>query len=262
MAIMVLNDRDSYGHLNRYRSFGDAGINYISKPSWWSNCVFLSHFDGSDGATTATDDSDSAHTITFDGDAELDTAQKKFGTASLLCTGSTPDAKTGLSSDLNLYGVDFTIDFWFYLPSQSMNDGLYGIFMLQQATLSDADGIICWNDNQRLTIRVNGTNVISLDDGGGGGAWNPSAGWHHFEYSREISTNTHRFFLDGVSQQSNVNTADIDNANHALHIGYGYPSYYWFTNANGDGQIDEVRVLKGLVAHTANFTPPTEAYYS
>jgi len=48
----------------------------------------LLHFDGTDGATTTTDDGPDERTITLAGDAELDTAQKKFGTASLLLDGN------------------------------------------------------------------------------------------------------------------------------------------------------------------------------
>jgi hypothetical protein len=45
-------------------------------------------FDGADAATTTTDSSVYAWTVTLSGGAELDTAQKYSGTASLLCNGS------------------------------------------------------------------------------------------------------------------------------------------------------------------------------
>jgi hypothetical protein len=58
----------------------------------FADVVFLCHWNGSDADTTATDQSGSAHTITFNGSAELDTAQKKFGTASLMLPNDTTDS--------------------------------------------------------------------------------------------------------------------------------------------------------------------------
>ena len=63
-----------------YEGTPSAGFN--------ANLKLLLHFDGSDGATTTTDSSNNERTITLAGDAQLDTAQKKFGTASLLLDGN------------------------------------------------------------------------------------------------------------------------------------------------------------------------------
>ena len=49
--------------------------------------VLLIDFDGADAATAATDASRFNHTLTFNGGAELDTAIKTYGTASLLLDG-------------------------------------------------------------------------------------------------------------------------------------------------------------------------------
>lgn len=56
-------------------------------PPFFGDVVFLSSFDGVDGATTATDDSLYGHAITFFDNAQIDTAQSKFGGASLLVNG-------------------------------------------------------------------------------------------------------------------------------------------------------------------------------
>ena len=60
------------------QSSGETSFNKVS---------LLLPFDGSDTATSTSDESDNSHTITFGGTAQLDTAQKKFGTASLLLDG-------------------------------------------------------------------------------------------------------------------------------------------------------------------------------
>ena len=71
----------------------------------------LLHMNGTDGSTTFTDDGETGHTVTANGDAEIDTAQKQFGTASGLFSG------TGYLSILDHadfdFGADnFTIDFY------------------------------------------------------------------------------------------------------------------------------------------------------
>ena len=65
----------------------------------------LLNFDGTDGATTTTDASPSAHTVSFEGNAQLDTAAKQFGTSSLLLDG-TNDA-VNIAAD---NGFDFSDD--------------------------------------------------------------------------------------------------------------------------------------------------------
>ena len=51
----------------------------------WSNVVFLSHFDGTDGATSFVDQK--GHTFTVLGSSALSTSRSKFGTASLKGAG-------------------------------------------------------------------------------------------------------------------------------------------------------------------------------
>lgn len=73
----------------------------------------LLHLNGTDGATATTDTSNSAHTINFAGTAQLDTAQKKFGTASLLLDGDSDDINIADSVDWDLLASstdDWTVD--------------------------------------------------------------------------------------------------------------------------------------------------------
>jgi hypothetical protein len=65
---------------------------------------------GTNGATSTVDEAGS-HTITFNGNAQLSTGQKKFGTASLLLDGSGDYLDVSQDSKFNLTG-DFTIECW------------------------------------------------------------------------------------------------------------------------------------------------------
>jgi len=78
-----------------------------------SDTLLLLHADGSDASTTITDSSSNAYTMSAVGNAQLDTAQKKFGTASILFDG-TGDYVTNGSTDWDprFAANDFTIEMW------------------------------------------------------------------------------------------------------------------------------------------------------
>lgn len=65
---------------------GGGGLR-LTEPAF-STVKLLLPFDGSDASTTITDGSTTGHTVTARGNAQLDTAQKVFGTASLLLDGT------------------------------------------------------------------------------------------------------------------------------------------------------------------------------
>lgn len=60
---------------------------YTGSHSPWLDLKLLLNFEGADGATTMIDDSPRGHSVTFAGDAQLDTAEQKFGSASGLVDG-------------------------------------------------------------------------------------------------------------------------------------------------------------------------------
>ena len=55
---------------------------------YFSKVAALLPFDGTNGATSTTDSSNSNHTVTFGGGAEISTAQSKFGGSSLSLDGN------------------------------------------------------------------------------------------------------------------------------------------------------------------------------
>ena len=82
---------------------------------YWDNVTLLLSFDGNNVDTSTTDKSLAATPITFYGDAQLSTAQAKFGTTSLFVDGSgdyirADDAFNTLTSVTD----SVTIEFWIY----------------------------------------------------------------------------------------------------------------------------------------------------
>jgi len=74
----------------------------------------LLHFDGEDEATSTVDSSSAGHTHeAFAGNAQLDTAQKKFGASSLLLDGTLDSISFSDHADWYFGTGDFTVDGWF-----------------------------------------------------------------------------------------------------------------------------------------------------
>ena len=84
--------------------------------------VLWNAWDGADEATNSDDQSQSAHTETFVANAQLDTAQKKFGTASLLLDGTLDSVTYPNSSDFDGFSATnniYTWSTWVYITDIS-----------------------------------------------------------------------------------------------------------------------------------------------
>jgi hypothetical protein len=92
-------------------SYDSAGDSY--SPAGQPGIKLLLTLDGADAAVATTDLSASAHVVTFNGNAQLDTAIKKFGTASLLLDGTGDYLSIPDSPDFDIVAdntSDYTID--------------------------------------------------------------------------------------------------------------------------------------------------------
>ena len=77
----------------------------------------LLHCNGTDGSTSFLDDSGNSRTVTAIGSAQVDTAESKFGGASVLCSTKNDYLSVTDFLDLDLGSDDFTFDFWVKLNS-------------------------------------------------------------------------------------------------------------------------------------------------
>ena len=135
-----------------------------------SETKLLLHCDGSDESTTITDSSPTtAHTMTAVGNAKLDTAIKKFGTASLQLDGTGDWVTAPDDADFVLSGGTWTWEGWVYLNNLSADHGLFS-----QAKSGGTE------DYTRMFIDTNGaahlqicaptaaTGTVTLNSGGAG----------------------------------------------------------------------------------------------
>ena len=80
----------------------------------FGNVSLLLHGDGTNGSTTIVDSSSSTKAVTAFGDAQISTAQSKFGGASIAFDGN-GDYLTIPPSAKFEFGTDpFTVEFWIY----------------------------------------------------------------------------------------------------------------------------------------------------
>jgi len=217
----------------------------------FANVVLLCHFDGTDGSTTITDNGPSPKTLTANADAQIDTAQSKFGGASALFDGTGDYISTPDSADFNFGSGAFTVECWVRFSSLTGTQSICGqvgsagtndtvSFVLQKDSSNKIVGFGCQTTTQVATA----TSTSSVTTGV----------WYHIVYTR--SSDTFRLFIDGLIEATVTQATTLNNSTAALGIGR-------LGDFNGqylNGHIDDLRITKGVGRYTANFTPPTAAY--
>jgi hypothetical protein len=148
---------------------------------------------GADGSTTFSDES--SKTWTAYGNAQIDTAQSKFGGASVLFDGNGDYIETNDSEDFNVGAGDFTVDFWFKKNGNGIDQAAFGQSdsALTQTTISVYGYMGIPNNTLEFGVFM-GTTPYYISSS----ATVADTNWHHFAGVR--SGNTLYLFLDGVSQ--------------------------------------------------------------
>ena len=176
--------------------------------------------------------------ITANGNAQLSTTEKKFGTASLLLDGTGDYASITAQDDFGFGSGDFTIEAWVY---KTADTGQETIFDFRTQATDNAVAIGVRNSNKPY-VYVNGnyeidsSTALTLSD------------WNHLSYVRQGTTGT--LYLNGTSVGTWTDNTDYGTTK-PLIIGAGYTGgfTYW------TGNVDEVRIIKGTAEYTGNFTP-------
>jgi len=211
-----------------------------------SNVSLLLHGDGTNGSTTIIDSSPSPKTVTAVGNAQISTAQSKFGGASIAFDG-TGDYLTiaEVSSSFTFATGDFTIEFWLY-PSN-----LSGIVVLvdwRNAAGAQGDRPTIYRDGSNLVFFA-GINLIT------GTSALTNQLFQHIAVTK--GSGSTRLFVNGTQ----VGSTYLDSKNYLSPQG---GAIYAGAVGNGTfgmaGFIDELRITKGVARYTANFTPPTAPF--
>jgi hypothetical protein len=211
-----------------------------------SNMMALLHFNGSDASTTITD-STNRHTWSVAGNAQLDTAQKYFGTASLLLDGTGDYIESADSADWNLGTSDFDINFWVRFNSVTGNYVFFSqaVDVTHYWRLAGSSGT-----SITFTSENGGVDNITLSWTGLSYTTNT---WYNIEFAR--SGANFYLFINGISQGIKTSSNSISDLAAAMVIG-GDTANAQYLN----GWIDEFQFMNGVANNTGNFTPQIAEY--
>lgn len=221
-----------------------AAIWPVTNDLYFADVSLLLHMDGSNGSTTFTDSSSNALTVTANGNAQISTAESKFGGASGYFNG-TSDSLT--FTDPALGTGDFTIEMWLKTNSSVQYAQLVG-----NETAGNTGFTFLINNNSstggQLAVYLNGTLRVSSSSGD----WSDNT-WHHVALTRSGSTVT--LWGDGTSLGTGTSSASFSGAATMVVARNNV-----YTPRNLVGYIDDLRITKGVARYTSTFTPPTAAF--
>jgi hypothetical protein len=237
---------------NRY-AHGDLGpivaaVPMTASDANYSSVSVLYGFESRDASTRPINEADSCILTTVNGNAQIDTAQSKFGSASLLLDGTGDYLTLPNNALFSVSQGDFTVECWVRRNELARLQNI--------ASKRPAAGATEW------TFHVNASNQLAVQ------AFNTStvlalastttlastSAWVHVAFSRQSTT--WRLFIAGVLEASGTESGSPASNTQLLHIGRDPTT----TARDWNGWIDEFRFTSGVARYTATFTPPAAAF--
>jgi len=249
--------------LDQFKITGSTvGDVHFPKVKW------LSPFDGSNGATTTTDSSNSNLSLTLQSSTVISTAQSKFGGSSLYVPNSATQGvyADGAGSTIQLTG-DFTIEWWVYRVQVTLADNMilgpiygmqggtniggYGmVFPYYYSPVSTSEGQIYASSNGSTWDIANGTTL-------GTGSLGTVGQWVHMAMVR--SGTTWSYYVNGTrTYTGTLGSATIATSSGTyIHLGRAWGN----GGTSAEAYYDDFRITQGLARYSgASFTPPTTAH--
>jgi hypothetical protein len=215
---------------------------------FFANVSLLLHGDGANGSTTIIDSSPSPKSVTAVGNAQISTAQSKFGGSSISLPSAGSILTTPRASSL-VPIADWTYECWFWL--QSTTDPQFGqsFFGNWGAVGGDFDirkngntlTLYCYNSANFLIATISAPYTFVAQT------------WEHLAITRQ--GDVYRFFFNGQLANAVTNANPVFDGTDQFTIGHESNGSSRFT-----GFMDEIRVTSGIARYTANFTPPTAPF--
>mgnify|MGYP003685533107 FL=1 len=223
-------------------------------------------FDGSNGATSTTDESNSNLSLTIQGSSTISTAQSKFGGSSLYVPNSNPAGvySSGAGSTIQLT-ADFTVEWWVYRTQVSLSDDmmigpLYGmtspsapgstatLFGYYYAATSATEALL-YSSSHGSSWDI--ANAVAL----GAGSLGTVGQWVHMAMTR--SSTTWNFYVDGTRTY----TGSLGSATLVALGGYIILGKGWNNASSMQAYYDDFRITQGQARYTgASFTVPATAH--
>lgn len=225
-----------------------------------ANRVFHSHFDGTDGATSATDEA--GHVVTFNGNAQLDTAQSKFGTASLLLDGTGDSVHLADSDDWHFGTGSFTIEGFVRFSNKDANSGNQVLVSQYLNTGDQRSFFLRLTGGNQITAFVSSTgatnsSIIGSASAGLQASWTPSNDvWYYVVLERD--GDTWYIGIDNTQMATDTTAGEsVFNSTEPLRFGaFNSSGITQFVN----GWLDEWRITKGVARYHGSFNVPVAAF--
>jgi hypothetical protein len=223
---------------------------------YWNNVVLAMHMDGTNASTVFTDLK--GHAMTAVGNAQISTAQSKFGGASALFDGAGDYITTPTSTDFDFGVGDFTIE-CFYRATVLPTAGTSHVIVNKYNSAGNQRSWMMCLDNTggvysfRWIKTSDGTNSTGTTTSA---TFAPSTGvWYHLSASRQ--NGVLRLAVDGtvITSYTEMSSA-IFAGTAAVAVGASSDGTAQYVN----GYLDDIRITKGIARYTTTFTPPTLAF--
>jgi hypothetical protein len=169
-----------------------------------------------------------------------DTGIKKYGSSSLQLDGTEDYLGIASNDDFGFGTDDYTVEGWFYFDDVTGTKGL-----LDFRAGADTDVGLYLNLNAgQPDVYLNGSSVLTSATALSTGTW------YHIAVSREGTAL--KLFVDGIVKDTATDSTNMGTAK-PLIIGSKWSGLSEYL----DGNIDEVRVVKGEAKYTVAFAPPS-----
>jgi hypothetical protein len=203
------------------------------------------------GATFASAASRTARTVTAVGNAQVDTAQSKFGGASYLGDGNGDYLTCETAADLSYGSGGFTFEFWMRIATTGV---LYVPFAQRSSgAVGNGDWWCELGSNNKIYWGLKNTagtqyyvNLAQAE------ATFSANVWYHIALVRNGNSVT--YYRDGVATGGSETVTGSFGGNDNVFVGALGPGGY-----NFNGHIDEVRI-SNTARYTAGFTPSASAF--
>ena len=250
------------GQLKPADGAATVGDLHFPKVKW------LSAFDGSNGATSTSDSSNSGLTLTLQSSTQISTAQSKFGGSSLYVPNSATQGvyADGAGSTIQLTG-DFTFEWWVYRVQVTLADNMilgpiygmqggtnisgYGmVFPYYYGPVSTSEAQIYCSSNGATWNLANGTTL-------GTGSLGTVGQWVHMAMVR--SGTTWSYYVYGTRTYTGALGSDTISTSTGTYIHLGRAWGNGGTSA--EAYYDDFRITQALARYSGtSFTPPTTAH--
>lgn len=217
---------------------------------YFTNVVFLAHFNGANNSTSFVDIK--GKTITRFGNPIISTTESKFDGSSVFFDGSGDYLEIANSADWAFGTADFCVEGYKNFSSVSSERGLIGKFETAAASTGWTFRLSTGNSPSGFrAVFGDGTSSLVLQK-----AWTPLINtWYHWAVARQSSIV--KIFIDGIQLGTNDTVSlNLPTGSANLRIG----NTQTVTGADFFGYMDDIRITKGNARYTANFTPPTAPF--